>query len=114
MEAYFDEKLKRWVFPGDDLAQMAKPLPPPPITVFKEEVPVNSLPPSIEQVKVIYDPLSMLMAPPTIRKSGVHGFQKGAGSNNSTPTNNPVIPQFSVFQAKSTDHDTAQPDREAI
>jgi hypothetical protein len=101
MEAYFDEKLKRWVFPGDDLAELAKPLPPPPTSLPNVEVSTTTLT-STEQSKVIDDPLQSLMAPPTIRVGGLHGSRKGARS--SSATQSPVVPQFSVFQLKAVDH----------
>ena len=56
MQAYYDEKLKRWIFPGDDPAEVAKPLAPPPIMTPKSD----SAP-----VAASNDPLAALMAPPS-------------------------------------------------
>ena len=60
MEAYYDEDLKRWIFPGDDPAEVAKPLAPPPITpmVRDDKTPVGTPTPALD------DPLAMMMAPP--------------------------------------------------
>ena len=59
MEAYYDEKLKRWIFPGDDPTEIAKPLAPPPTTpVVKDTVASAPMP-------ATNDPLASLMAPPT-------------------------------------------------
>lgn len=61
MQAYYDEKLKRWIFPGDDPAEVAKPLAPPPIMSPKAEcAPAISSTPSASN-----DPLAALMAPPS-------------------------------------------------
>ena len=66
MEAYYDKDLKRWIFPGDDPAEVAKPLAPPPIIPAKkttEENGVGMQTPSKPNVN--NDPLSFLMAPPS-------------------------------------------------
>eukprot|EP00559_Dactyliosolen_fragilissimus_P008136 CAMPEP_0184872466 /NCGR_PEP_ID=MMETSP0580-20130426/41303_1 /TAXON_ID=1118495 /ORGANISM="Dactyliosolen fragilissimus" /LENGTH=1076 /DNA_ID=CAMNT_0027375267 /DNA_START=19 /DNA_END=3250 /DNA_ORIENTATION=- len=61
MEAYFDEKSKRWIFPGDDPAEVSKPLPPPPQSMKKN---ISNVSPSTTP-SLPSDPLSSLMAPPT-------------------------------------------------
>ena len=62
MDAYYDEKLKRWIFPGDDPAEVAKPLAPPPI------MPTNSeKPPATPAPAAPLDPLAAMMAPPGSR-----------------------------------------------
>ena len=106
MEAYFDEKLKRWVFPGDDLTELAKKLPPPPSSAH------GIISPSIEKAKETNDPLSSLMAPPSLRISGGHSLKKGVVSSSSIANQSPVIPQFSIFQAK--DNEINQKDKENI
>lgn len=61
LEAYYDEKLKRWIFPGDDPVEAAKPLAPPPTTpVVKENQPPAGTPSAASN-----DPLAMMMAPPS-------------------------------------------------
>ncbi len=71
MKAYYDEKLKRWVFPGDDPATVAKPLPPPPTmsSTKKEPDAQNTTTPSKA------DPLASLMALPS--RTPVHGSGQG-------------------------------------
>lgn len=61
MEAYYDEKLKRWIFPGDDPQEVAKPLAPPPTTPMTTEKKEVSTPAPAN------DPLAMMMAPPPAR-----------------------------------------------
>ncbi len=60
MEAYYDEKAKRWIFPGDDPAEVAKPLAPPPITPGVKKSDKAATPAATPN-----DPLSSLMAPPS-------------------------------------------------
>lgn len=64
MEAYYDEKLKVWVFPGEDPAEKAKPIGPPPLSVqatTKNEVKeVNTANTDNSSI----DPLAAMMAPP--------------------------------------------------
>jgi hypothetical protein len=67
MEAYYDEKLKRWIFPGDDPAEVAKPLAPPPTTPMVKDT-VDSASTSSAN-----DPLASLMAPPTRSTQNSHG-----------------------------------------
>lgn len=64
MEAYFDKKLGIWVFPGDDPAEIAKPLAPPPITPIVKD---NSAAPTSEAKSD--DPLASLIAPPNARSA---------------------------------------------
>eukprot|EP01083_Nonionella_stella_P065904 173082_1 len=64
MEAYFDKKLNVWVFPGDDPAEVAKPLAPPPITPIVKD---SSVAPASEAKS--YDPLASLIAPPNSRSA---------------------------------------------
>lgn len=63
MEAYYDEKLKRWIFPGDDPAEVAKPLAPPPVIPMNKNPVLSQTTPA----KNNNDPLSSLMAPPAGR-----------------------------------------------
>ena len=59
-QAYYDKELKRWIFPGDDPAELAKPMAPPPMAMKKEE----EKPKEDDKPK---DAASMLMAPPPSR-----------------------------------------------
>lgn len=61
MEAYYDEKLKRWIFPGDDPAEVAKPLGPPPTIPSKRDI--DETKPGTH-TPARNDPLAALMAPP--------------------------------------------------
>lgn len=66
MQAYYDKKLKRWIFPGDDPAEVAKPLAPPPIAPKKtSEAPATPLVGA--PAAASNDPLAALMAPPSSR-----------------------------------------------
>lgn len=71
MQAYYDEKLKRWIFPGDDPAEVAKPLAPPPIMTPKttDDAPAVSNAPAASS-----DPLAALMAPPSRAVSSKKGL----------------------------------------
>jgi len=60
-QPYFDKELKRWVFPGDDPVELAKPMAPPPTVIKKEEV-------KKEEPK---DAVSSMMAPPPSRISAM-------------------------------------------
>lgn len=126
MQAYYDEKLKRWIFPGDDPAEVAKPLAPPPIITPKtsdDAAAVSSTPAASN------DPLAALMAPPSramsLKKSGPPSRRyadplASMGNVSSTPmTGLPPIssknvpespmrldasaPKFAVFQPKPTE-----------
>jgi len=64
-KAYYDEKLKRWVFPGDDLDELAKPMAPPPIMPGGgDSTPAAEPEPKAD---VSNDPLAAMMAPPSRR-----------------------------------------------
>lgn len=58
MKAYYDEEKKVWVFPGEDPAEVAKPIAPPPTT------PIQSVP---LKPTTTNDPLAAMMAPPPRR-----------------------------------------------
>ncbi|KAL9178495.1 hypothetical protein ACHAXT_001833 [Thalassiosira profunda] len=118
MQAYYDEKLKRWIFPGDDPAEVAKPLAPPPILPAKaEDAPAT---PAVDAAAPSDDPLAAMMAPPPSR--ALNSRKKGtllagryadplasmggvsAGGNNKmmvppSPMNR-APPTFAVFQPK--------------
>lgn len=75
MQAYYDKKLKRWIFPGDDPAEVAKPLGPPPILPKKtSEAPAT--PASDDLAGASNDPIAALMAPPSSRSRIPSSFKK--------------------------------------
>jgi hypothetical protein len=100
MQAYFDEKNKVWVFPGEDPAEKAKPVGPPPmITTPAKSAPESAPVPS-------NDPLAAMMAPPrrgptALRARSMQstpnrpGFGASGGSGGPMPG---APPQFAVFQ----------------
>ena len=57
MQAYYDEKLKRWIFPDTDLDEVIKPLAPPPTALAAASPAPAPAPASNDQ-------LAALMAPP--------------------------------------------------
>jgi hypothetical protein len=115
MEAYYDKKLERWIFPGDDPAEIAKPLAPPPTTpmVKSDSTPVSTPKPASD------DPLAAMMAPPsrsrlTTPNSALRGPPRIPRSHNPMGTNAPpssatpvaspaATPQFVIFQPKSAE-----------
>jgi len=76
MQAYYDEKLKRWIFPGDDPAEVAKPLAPPPIIPKMTDAAPST--PAAPASTASIDPLAALMAPPPSR--GMPSKKKGTPS----------------------------------
>lgn len=58
MQAYYDEDKKVWVFPGEDPAEVAKPIGAPPTTPMV----LSSAP--TPRAAVSIDPLAAMMAPP--------------------------------------------------
>ena len=123
MQAYYDDKLKRWIFPGDDPAEVAKPLAPPPIMMTpKAGAAIDSTP----APETSNDPLAALMAPPSrapsskkgvppsrlryadplaamgnVSSTPVPGLPKPAKKNiPESPMMNQAPPKFAVFQPK--------------
>lgn len=120
MQAYYDETLKCWIFPGDDPAEVAKPLAPPPIVPKTPVAPTPSAPAACN------DPLAALMAPPPTRglstmKKGTSAATRYADPMSSTgkkvrassasaggkaiPPTSPMMatpPTFAVFQPQPT------------
>ena len=117
MQAYYDEKLKRWIFPGDDPTEVAKPLAPPPIIPTSSAdttiIPTTPAPSSSSS----NDPLAALMAPPpsrgipssmkqrtaamtstTTSTGGGGGVKKKTGTPSSPMMN--TTPTYAVFQPK--------------
>jgi hypothetical protein len=101
MQAYFDEKNKVWVFPGEDPAEKAKPVGPPPmVTTPAKPAPETAPNPST-------DPLAAMMAPPrrgpsAMRVRSMQTPQRpglGVGGSGGGPMPG-APPQFAVFQPK--------------
>jgi Sec23-binding domain of Sec16 len=122
-KAYYDNERKRWIFPGDDPDEVAKPIAPPPIMSAAPEAapkPANDAP---------LDPLAAMMAPPGSRipsakkkkpgmtgpggRGGPIGFPPGmmpptgptASMTSPSPAagasaGGPPPPQFAVFTPK--------------
>lgn len=105
MQAYFDTNLKVWVFPGEDPADVAAPLPPPPKmsrTPDKSAI-------AEEPKQQSNDPLAAMMAPP--RRNPTAARSKAFRPS---PSSMPVMfppgmassipgaatPKFAVFQPK--------------
>jgi hypothetical protein len=111
MQAYYDADRKVWVFPGDDPAELAKPIGPPPITPVATNTsaatPVVTTTPN-------NDPLAAMMLPPTrIPSAKRTRLPQGKSEGKVAP---PVAtfsppPNFAVFAAKpavKSDGDTAE------
>ena len=115
MQAYYDEKLKVWVFPGEDPQEKAKPIGPPPTAVSTPKAD-DAGPPA--QSSSSLDPLAAMMAPPpkrapssSLRRSAARPspmipsmmmMPPGAagapiGGDPSTPMRGPP-PQFMIFK----------------
>ncbi len=110
MEAYYDKKLGRWIFPGDDPNEVSKPLAPPPVkpaeaTVVTEE--------KKEEDTTKRDPLAALMAPPPSRTTTNRAplaLSKQSASRvtpSTLPNMDPLKPKadppkFTVFQPVPT------------
>jgi hypothetical protein len=86
MDAYYDEKLKRWVFPGDNLEELAKPLGPPPTAPMTtpQSVSDDQNSGTVEAI----DPLAAMMAPPQRGPSRSRG---SAASIRPSPASMPIL-----------------------
>lgn len=131
MQAYFDKKLGRWVFPGETAEDLVeKKLAPPPTISSMETTPVAA-PKPVEN-----DPLSNLMAPPPSRgitpARGMPPSATGGRYNANTPPigrgmpnrppysaspmaskapssdSMPVTPQFMIFKPDDTKKDSSE------
>lgn len=111
MEAYYDKKLGRWIFPGDDPNEVAKPLAPPPVKLAEVAVVTEE---KKEDDAKKSDPLAALMAPPPSRTTTNRAPLSSLGKRSTsrvTPSNlptsdplKPVVdpPKFTVFQPVPT------------
>ena len=96
MQAYYDEKLKVWVFPGEDPAEVSKPIGPPPTTPLAAPGPGPG--PSSSAVVTATaapsnDPLAAMMAPP--KRGPPAGWQhksKSAGAALGSASSTPLRP----------------------
>mmetsp|Transcript_26865 Transcript_26865/g.35950 ORF Transcript_26865/g.35950 Transcript_26865/m.35950 type:complete len:522 (+) Transcript_26865:1952-3517(+) len=120
MQARYDPKLKRWIFPGDNPEEIAKPLAPPPI-MKKDTITAKAEPVAAKND----DPLSSLMAPPPMRSTPRPRYADPLASMGAVhPGRTPTMPSFSVsppmgssleppkftvFQAKAPDRTDASP-----
>jgi len=107
-KAYYDEKRKVWVFPGDNPDALVKPVGPPPTTpsAMKPE-------PTAQPATPSNDPLAAMMAPPSRAPSSLRrpGAVRGLSTPRSYPPGMPspgmpspavggAPPQFAVFKPK--------------
>jgi hypothetical protein len=110
-KAYYDEKRKVWVFPGDNPDELAKPIGAPP--TIPAAGPSTPGPTVAEESKATpNDPLAAMMAPPkrapsSFKRSGVPGGNSTPrgypGMSNSVGMASPLAatpPQFAVFKPK--------------
>ena len=113
-KAYYDEKRKVWVFPGDNPDELVKPIGPPP-TMGASSIPSTPAP----QPSASSDPLAAMMAPPSrgpasMKRTGVGGAHpvypgmipgSSGGPGSAPPTAGGPPPQFAVFQPKPVPSD---------
>lgn len=109
MQAYYDEKRKVWVFPGEDPEEKAKPIGPPPTTPMASSPAPAPLQDESPAVQKSSDPLAAMMQPP---KRTPTSFQSKSKSLGSPPSRMPGMmmpgpsgaaapaPQFAVFTPK--------------
>jgi hypothetical protein len=89
MDAYYDDKLKRWVFPGDDLEELAKPLGPPPTAPMATPRSVSDDKSSGKSEAI--DPLAAMMAPPQRGPSALSRARGSAQSIRPSPASMPIL-----------------------
>ena len=90
MQAYYDEKRKVWVFPGEDPEEVAKPIGPPPTTPAPQAAssagapsgggPVASNSSTSPAPAAANDPLAALMALPNRAPSSFQNKSKSMGA----------------------------------
>jgi len=97
MQAYYDEDKKVWVFPGEDPADVAKPIGPPPTTPMADLSAAPAPPPA----PASNDPLAAMMAPPQraprsrVKKASPSSMPALLGTPMGAPS-----PKFAVFAPK--------------
>ena len=102
LEAYYDKKLGRWIFPDDDPNEVSKPLAPPP--VVKASVAKDDAKQAVETASKS-DPLAALMAPPPSRglpanRAASANSTKAALKARQVAPSSPAVepPKFAIFQ----------------
>lgn len=91
MEAYYDEKAKRWVFPGEDPDDAAPAAPSMPPTASELAAPGPSAPKPTSGLEA-NDPLAALMAPPPASFVGATKVaMPGAAPGGGPPTMSGVV-----------------------
>ena len=101
MEAYYDEKLKVWVFPGEDPIEKAKPIGPPPLSMKATSNNDKNEATSDAKAATI-DPLAAMMAPP---KRGPSAGTRTRGLNSSirpSPSSMPIMFPMGIDAGSST------------
>lgn len=83
MQAYYDEKKKVWVFPGEDPAELAKPIAPPPTPKELAASKPEEKPSAAEKKD---DPLAAMMAPPQRTPAS---FSRSRGASGGMPPTTP-------------------------
>ena len=106
MEAYYDEKLKRWIFPGDDPDTMgSSALPPPPIMSAKNTDDGNQNIAQTQSSNDDNDPLAAFMAPSRGRVPITKTPSRGVGDGGGNALNDLMAPprssHFSEPRVKS-------------
>lgn len=90
MDAYYDEKLKVWVFPGEDPAEKAKPIGPPPLAVqAATKNDRNEM--NTEVTAATIDPLAAMMAPPRRGPTAVSRSRAQNSSIRPSPASMPIM-----------------------
>jgi hypothetical protein len=110
-KAYYDNERKRWIFPGQDPDEVAKPIGAPPTTPGAG-MPAPRATQAEEPKAELNDPLAAMMAPPQ-RRTTPSSFKRpetvGAVSSPRGYTGaSPMAgapPQFAVFQPKAASKD---------
>ena len=88
MDAYYDEKSKVWVFPGEDPLEKAKPIGPPPLSI---QAASHNISCGVTTDKKNIDPLAAMMAPP---KRGPTAITRTRGQSSSilpSPASMPIM-----------------------
>jgi hypothetical protein len=83
MQAYYDEKRKVWVFPGEDPEEVAKPIGPPPTTPQASAPALSGASPAplaSQSAAAANDPLAALMALPNRNPTNFQQKSKSAGA----------------------------------
>lgn len=105
MQAYYDTDKKVWVFPGEDPAELAAPIGPPPTTPMAAMSSAISAAPAAGPS----DPLAAMMAPPRRDPRTSSGMRPSPASMplmfppGMMPATPNAVPKFAVFTPKPDD-----------